>query len=136
MFSQTSGLSPTPLSIEGRPSLLNIYGLGAHFITYPISNTHSSWAITLPETTEAQENWRLYKAEEIAALKKDILPEFANWSSPVPELIEGAERMLKFGLYDREELMPEQWHSGRCVLLGDAAHPTSPHLGQGANQAL
>lgn len=23
----------------------------------------------------------------------------------------------------------------RCVLIGDAAHPTSPHLGQGGNQA-
>ena len=133
---QTSGFSPTPPSIEGRPSLLNIYGPGAHFITYPISRTHSSWAITLPETTEKQESWHLYTAQEMTALKAQLLPTFAGWSHPVPELIEGAERMLKFGLYDRQELTPKQWHSERCVLLGDAAHPTSPHLGQGANQAL
>lgn len=129
-------MSPTPSSINGRSGLLNVYGIGAHFITYPVSRTHSSWAITLPETTEAQESWHLYNAEERDTLKAKLSPEFANWSDPVPELIEGAERMLKFGLYDREELTPEQWHSERCVLIGDAAHPTSPHLGQGANQAL
>ena len=28
------------------------------------------------------------------------------------------------------------WYTRRCVLIGDTAHPTSPHLGQGANQAL
>ncbi|MEV4895232.1 FAD-dependent monooxygenase [Nonomuraea sp. NPDC055795] len=27
------------------------------------------------------------------------------------------------------------WHSGRAVLVGDAAHPTSPSSGQGASQA-
>lgn len=33
-------------------------------------------------------------------------------------------------------LLPRPWHAGRAVLLGDAAHGTSPHAGQGAAQAI
>jgi 2-polyprenyl-6-methoxyphenol hydroxylase-like FAD-dependent oxidoreductase len=33
-------------------------------------------------------------------------------------------------------LLPAPWHQGRVVLLGDAAHATTPHLGQGAAQAV
>jgi 2-polyprenyl-6-methoxyphenol hydroxylase-like FAD-dependent oxidoreductase len=28
------------------------------------------------------------------------------------------------------------WHRGRVVLIGDAAHATTPHIGQGAAQAI
>lgn len=33
-------------------------------------------------------------------------------------------------------LMPRPWFKGRIVLLGDSAHSTTPHLGQGAAQAI
>lgn len=33
-------------------------------------------------------------------------------------------------------LVDPPWHQGRVVLLGDAAHATSPHCGQGAAQAI
>ena len=31
---------------------------------------------------------------------------------------------IQYGLYDRPEL--KTWYKGRVVLLGDAAHPTTP----------
>jgi 2-polyprenyl-6-methoxyphenol hydroxylase-like FAD-dependent oxidoreductase len=33
-------------------------------------------------------------------------------------------------------LAPRPWYRGRVVLLGDAAHATSPHVGQGAAMAI
>lgn len=33
-------------------------------------------------------------------------------------------------------LMPPPWHSGRVVLVGDAAHATTPHTAQGASMAF
>jgi len=33
-------------------------------------------------------------------------------------------------------LLPQPWYRGRILLIGDAAHATTPHLGQGSAQAV
>jgi 2-polyprenyl-6-methoxyphenol hydroxylase-like FAD-dependent oxidoreductase len=56
-----------------------------------------------------------------------------------------AIRLLAAGIIDDSEvvyrplehlLVEGPWHRGRVVLLGDAAHTTTPHLGQGAGLAI
>ncbi len=137
-LTQIAGMSPTPLSLIPRETMMNIYGPGAHFICYPISNTTTSWAITQRNLNAAQESWKMFSSSELHAYRAHLLTVFKDWCSPIPELIGSADRIIKYGLYDRPQLEPNQWYSknGRSVLIGDAAHPTSPHLGQGANQAL
>lgn len=60
----------------------------------------------------------------------------APFPAPVPALIAAtdAERMLRTDMYDLPAI--PAWHRGPVVLLGDAAHATTPNLGQGGAQAM
>ena len=40
------------------------------------------------------------------------------------------EKSYRWALHDREPL--SSWSDGRCIILGDAAHPMLPFLAQGA----
>jgi 2-polyprenyl-6-methoxyphenol hydroxylase-like FAD-dependent oxidoreductase len=61
---------------------------------------------------------------------------FARWHEPIPEVIDATPpgAIIRTDLYDRPPL--RSWSSGRVALLGDAAHPMLPNLGQGGCQAI
>lgn len=61
---------------------------------------------------------------------------FKNWCSPVQNLIEAidVETTNRVEIHDIEPFT--QFYKGRVVILGDAAHSTTPDIGQGGCQAM
>jgi 2-polyprenyl-6-methoxyphenol hydroxylase-like FAD-dependent oxidoreductase len=68
--------------------------------------------------------------------KAELLQLFKGWHAPIEGLIGAAEesRILQNDIFDRPVL--KRWGAGRMTLLGDAAHPMTPFMGQGACQAI
>ena len=62
---------------------------------------------------------------------------FGTWHEPIPALLATArpQDVLRHDVAELAAPLPS-FHRGRAALLGDAAHPMTPNLGQGACQAL
>ena len=61
---------------------------------------------------------------------------FAHWAEPVPRLLASTrpEQVIRTDIHDRPPV--PSWSRGPVTLLGDAAHPTTPNLGQGGSMAI
>jgi salicylate hydroxylase len=104
-------------------------GKGKHFLTFPLrSGELINYVGFVPADEEMKESWS-------APGDPDVLRrEFAGWDPRIGSLLQEVQATFRWALYDREPL--PTWTRGRLTLLGDAAHPMLPHLGQGANQSI
>ena len=74
--------------------------------------------------------------DEVAGRKRRALERFRGWGQPIEALIDSTPEssILHNDIYDLPPL--KCWGEGRVTLLGDAAHPATPNMGQGACQAV
>ncbi|MBI1768540.1 MAG: FAD-dependent monooxygenase [Bacteroidetes bacterium] len=74
--------------------------------------------------------------DKIETLNQDLISRFSQFGNDVVEILKraGNEKIIRTDIYD---LMPvKNWFRDRIALLGDAAHATTPNLGQGGCQAV
>jgi salicylate hydroxylase len=66
--------------------------------------------------------------------REEVLDRYAGWHESLGRVFAAGDTWYKWALYDRDPI--PRWTQGRITILGDAAHPMLPYLGQGACQAI
>jgi salicylate hydroxylase len=104
-------------------------GKGRHFLVFPVrAGKLLNYVGFVPTDEEMKESWSAPGDPEI------LRREFAGWDPRIDQVLSNVQTTFRWALYDREPL--PVWTRDRLSLLGDAAHPMLPHLGQGANQSI
>lgn len=104
-----------------------VLGPGIEFGHVPLGSDRTYWF-----ATERAPAGQAAPQGELDYLKA----RFPSWADPIPAVLAATnpEDVLRNDLYDRDHA--RQWSRGPVVVVGDAAHPMRPHLGQGGCQGL
>lgn len=107
------------------------WGRGQRFGFIPLGRNRVGWWATanmppnMPDSSQGR--------------KADVIERFRNWHHPIPEILESTpeDGFLRNDICDRPPTtVAQRWSKEAVTLLGDAAHPTTPNLGQGACMAI
>jgi 2-polyprenyl-6-methoxyphenol hydroxylase-like FAD-dependent oxidoreductase len=103
-------------------------GAGLRFWAGPMRDGRVYWYATVKESDHI--------SDDPGVAREQLLRLYAGWHDPIERLIDATDdtEWIRTTISDREPI--RWWGRGRVTLIGDAAHPTTPDLGQGACQAL
>ena len=72
--------------------------------------------------------------EHLSARLREQLADFGGVVAEVREQIRKADNIVYRSI--ESFILPPPWYRGRVILIGDAVHPTTPHLASGAGLAI
>jgi 2-polyprenyl-6-methoxyphenol hydroxylase-like FAD-dependent oxidoreductase len=103
-------------------------GRGAQFGLVPIGRDRTYWFGTSNHPLPTGDGPGNHRESALARVK--------GWYAPIREVVAATEpsAVLRNDVFDRPPV--HRWGEERVTMLGDAAHPTTPNLGQGACQAI
>jgi salicylate hydroxylase len=103
-------------------------GPNCHLVHYPLRGG-KEYNVVVTFHSRGQEEWGVTEGskEEVQSYFQEICPK-------ARQLIDLPKTWKRWATADREPI--PQWTFGRATLLGDAAHPTTQYMAQGACMAL
>ena len=106
------------------------WGPDRHIVIYYVTaNRDEVYFVTsVPEPEFTVESWSA--TGDLAALRNA----FTGFHEQVRLVVEACPRVHKWAIVDRDPL--PHWGEGRMVLLGDAGHPMTQYMAQGAATAM
>ena len=128
------GIVPTKrLPALPNPEAIQIWsGPGAHVVHYAIGATGDQ--VNFLAVVEFPDEWTQPEKGLKPTTQEEALAFFKNWHPAMVEMVDAVRHEARWGLFLTRPL--RRWRLGRVVLLGDSAHATLPHQGQGANATI
>ena len=106
-----------------------VLGPNSHIVNYPINKEgDASFVGVLKEPNEFDESWREEGSYE------DFLADFLIYDPSIFPTLNESTKLYKWGIYIRPPL--KSMTVKNITLLGDAAHPMVPFIGQGGCMAI
>ena len=106
------------------------WGPDRHIVSYYITRNREEvyFVTSTPEPDFDVESWSA--TGDLATLREA----YRDFHPTVRSVLEACPQVHKWAVVNRDPL--PRWHEGRVVLLGDACHPMTPYMAQGAASAI